>query len=348
MAIEWRVSLLDTQDRELGRDFKIRGGSLSWSIFNAVAGTGQVEVTEKRDNPIDPDTVRFAVTRAVVEIADPPEPEPFGIWIPVAPSSEIDLARDLQRTTFSMTDKTGLLNRQIGRWISASTVVPVTTQVRQICADVGETLTAIVDSSATLSTAIVPEPEDTWLQHANNLLKAIGYGSIEADLHGRLSAAPYVDPESRPLVGTYGDLPGDLKLKQMIPHEAPTYEVPNLVRIIVPATDTSPGFIGEARNDDPASPLSTVSRGERPLVEQGEAVSQAIANQIAARRLAEASQVTERHTITHPPNATGLNSRVEIRPLGASGTVVNREVRFGIGAVVTDVVRRVWGGGSWR
>ena len=184
----------------------------------------------------------------------------------------------------------------------------------------------------------VADAEDIVSEYEQHFQFKLADGFSDEEIAAKLGA----------LVGTYGDLPGDLKLKQMIPHEAPTYEVPNLVRIIVPATDTSPGFIGEARNDDPASPLSTVSRGERPLVEQGEAVSQAIANQIAARRLAEASQVTERHTITHPPNSTSLNSRVEIRPLGASGTVVNREVRFGIGAVVTDVVRRVWGGGSWR
>lgn len=349
MLTEWRAALLDLQDRETGRQWRVTGGNLSWSIFQSVAGYGSIDATEELADLVDPDQVRIGISRVITDDAGGKTVEPWGIWLPVIPGYDIDLGQGLARASVELLDKTELLNRQCGVWGSASTSTPVTSQVRAICAQVGETLTAIVDSPATLTTPIVWEPEETWLEIVNRLLRAIGYGSLEAGPTGRLGSAPYVDPDRRPLAATYGDQPGDLELRRVVPREAPIYDVPNVVTVIVPATDTTPAISATARNDAPESPLSTVHRGDRPLVEQVEAASQEIAQQIADRRLVEVTQVTDRISITHPPDGTHLNDRVTIRPLGATGTVVSREVRLDLGAVVQDVVRRIWtGGSSWR
>lgn len=188
---------------------------------------------------------------------------------------------------------------------------------------------------------------DTWLQVVNDLLKAIGYGSLWADRHGRLRVEPYVPPGERPTVRAYG-----ADAAAMLPDwddEAPLWDVPTGFVAYTPGTESAAGM--RVRIDLPAShPLSAVSRGtpEAPRhslkTEQVEAANLSALSTICQRRLDDSVQVTRRATITHPIDGTEVGDVVTHVPAGITGPIVQREVALGLGAVVTDTVRRIYTG----
>ena len=104
---------------------------------------------------------------------------------------------------------------------------------------------------------------------------------------------------------------------------------------------------GEARLDDPASPLSTHRRGEIVKVYDNlEAADQAVIDRHAQRLLTQAIDVTRRVTYTHPVDGTQLRDRVTLRRLDVTGAVVNRRVKLGVGPVVEDTLRHIYTGGQ--
>lgn len=343
----WTADLLDASDNRLGRLLRIRGGSLEWSIFRSVKGSGSLELTADPSAAIQSSWLGADRVRIEHHAGDPDgdyATRPFGIWIATRPSREYDGA--VERSTLALVDKTHLLNQPTGRWATYPAGTPVVSTVRGIIASRGVGPAVIEDSGETLRAPLNFDPSDvTWLQICNDLLRAIGYDSLTANMDGSLISGPYVPPDDRELMETYGAGAG-----LMVPRwtdDADASDMPNVVHVYAPGDDLTPGLVGSASNDNPLDPLSTFNRGEIVApVEQVEATSQAAIDAIARQRLAELSQVTRRATITHPVDHVQLGDLVRHSPGGFSGAVVQRSVDLGIGAVVSDTIRRIYTGGD--
>jgi len=336
MAEWWSVDLLDANDYSKGKLGTVRSGSLEWSTFRSVQGSGSLELAESPEL-----TPNWLADRVRIWHHDGDTATSYGVYLATRPGREVD--GPVTRYTLSLSDKTQLLNQPIGRWVTYAAGTVVSSTVVGIILAAGEDRAAVEESAATLATAQSFEPSDTWLHVANELLSAIGYGSLWADRDGVLSAGPYVAPEARPVVKTYGA--GEAKMLPRWSDEMDLSEIPNVVYVSAPGDETTPALIGRASNDNPADPLSTANRPEVVHSEQVEAADQAAADAIAVRRLAELQQRTRRVTMTHPLDGTWLDD-VVTHPAGLTGPIVQRTIRLDIGAVVEDTVRRIYTAGE--
>lgn len=336
----WSAQLLDDADQVVGELPGVSDGSLEWSIFKPVAGSGSLTFADPLDLDVTWMTARIRILHHLGDTATP-----VGIWLPAIPEWGYDWPR--RTATIELLDKTELLNRSPGRWVSAPTDVAATAWVRQMIQEgTGETA-AIGDSDTRLATPQVFDPlESTWLQILNAVLAAIGYTTLSATWSGVLTASRYLAPAERSPVGTYGGQPGDLRMRPEFSDVAGVFDVPNTVTVIAPATDTKPALIGTAINDDPSSPFAVSLVGVRPHVEEGEAATQEAADALATRRLQELSQITRRITWQHPMDISRLDDAVDFRPLGERLALVQRSISLGVGAVVETTGRRIYTGGE--
>ncbi|MDO5091835.1 MAG: hypothetical protein Q4D79_00175 [Propionibacteriaceae bacterium] len=335
----WRLELLDRSGHAKGDLPTAVSGSLQWSIFRSVQGTGSVELTAAPGVEIDwlRDRVRISHIGAG-------RTTPMGVWLISMPGWKRE--GPVTRTTLALADKTEALNTPIGSWVTVPTGIPVVANVVEVIRGRGEQAIAFTPSTAVTTVAMTWEPQDTYLKLCNDLLKTINYSPLWADLDGRLRIDPYILPGDRPVVASYGGGDDQLRMLPDWEDEADVFRLPTGVRIYVPGSDKAPGFVGRA--DLPREhPLSAHSRGrEILLVEQAEVVSQQVADALAQRRLAETIQVTRRVTITHPIDGTTLNDVVLHDPLGLRAAIVERTVKLSVGAVVTSVLRHIHTGGQ--
>lgn len=125
---------------------------------------------------------------------------------------------------------------------------------------VGEHARAPVVSTkcdTTLYTDFVADPNDTWLSFISSLLANAKY-TLGLDEVGRIIFVPTQDTASLQPVWTYDDSNSSI-LSPDITMDHDMYGIPNVVEVIY--SSSSDNYFAEAINDDPNSPISTVSRG---------------------------------------------------------------------------------------
>lgn len=346
---QWHVELLDRQDRPLGALGRVRSLSLEWSIFRSVEGSGTLEVTHDPGVARPPDwrsdRIRISHTdgRGVRR--------PLGVWVAALPRRS-HTAGGLTHESVQLADKASILHQPVGRYMSLDEGTVVTDLITQILAEHGEARHEVQHSPATLPAARLVEPEVTWLELANDLLQVIGYDSLKAGVRGLVGAAPYVDPDSRPITATYGSGAARRMLPDWV-DEMDASEVPNIMWITSDGPEdpephrASQGFVGYAELTDPADPLSTANRPPIVATEHVATLAdQGAADRLARKRLEDKTSVVRRATITHPIDGTQLGGVVEHRPAGFVGAIVQRAIRYGAGAVVEDTVRRIYRSGE--
>ena len=198
-------------------------------------------------------------------------------------------------------------------------------------------------SDATLSRAWVADPDSTtWLDVAIEMADAAGM-SVGSDAYGR-STVGNAPGKTFPM-WTFADDDESVAL----PGAEDTFEwdgIPNVVELVWTGP---PVVVGTAENDDPASPLSVQARGRRVVlreIDPSELASnptQATADILAAKRLADESTVLREVTFSHTwvPVATRQTVSLVWTDAGfsAEGQVVRREASHGTGMVVNDTVR---------
>ena len=191
------------------------------------------------------------------------------------------------------------------------------------------------------------DPTATWLTVVNDLLKAINYAPLWADMTGRLVVAPFIPIPERLPVATYGAESDHLRLKPQWSDRADLYALPTGVRLYISRGSSSTGFVGAADLPD-AHPLSAASRGGVPylLTESSDATTRAKAAALAQRRLDEVMQLARTITVTHPVDEVQVGDAVSHGPLGINAVVVQRGVTMGVGAVVSDTVQHTYTGGD--
>ena len=335
--------LLDRNDRQKAGELRLQNGSLEWSIFRSVQGTGSIDLTSGSVPQIDwmHDRVRITYHGRGGDI-------PFGVWL--VSTTGWDTEGPITRTSLQLSDKTELLNWSIGEWFTLPAGTNVVQAVVDIITSRGETAILAEDSDATLLTAQTWDPTDgevTWLKVVNDLLGLINYNTLWADLAGNLRLSPYTLPTQRPVVAAYGERPFDNLMTPNWSDEADFYRLPTGVRVHVEGDEETPGFVGRA-DLPPEHPLSAASRDGVPRlrVETREAATQAIADDIASRLLQESINVLRSVTLTHPVDQTQLNDVVLHRPTDLTGAIVNRSVNLQLGAVVEDRIRYNYTGGE--
>jgi hypothetical protein len=331
----WTAELLTVQGHAKGVELDVRGGSLQWSAFRSVRGTGSLDITLPPGLEIDWLTDRVRITHHHGDIV-----RPHGVWLISAP--ERSHAGPVTHVTLQLADKTELLNSPIGGWRTVQPGEVVADTVTTIVRDRTGELPSILPSDAVTPRAYTWAPEDTWLKVVNDLLTLVNYGSLWADLAGRFRSEPYVAPADRRVTCTYGFREGERLMRAEWSDELPLWDIPTGFAVYTEGDEDTPGM--SARADLPVEhPLSAARRGREILrVEPAEAATQAALDGMAQRRLNSQLSVVYRATLEHPVDDSQLNDVVIHSPAGFRGAIVNRDITLGVGAVVSDSVRHIW------
>lgn len=172
------------------------------------------------------------------------------------------------------------------------------------------------------------------LQAVNSLLQLAGYGSATTDEYGRIIMAPYVAPSDRTgSVWTFEEGLGATFLSKAT-EEKDARDVANVVLAIFETDDST--IIGEAVDDDPMSPYSTVSIGRRKVAKYSynQTATQAEADAKAEELLATNQTVIHRVTLQHIHCPAKVGDIVEVKwpSAGISGTFAIRTQSVDIGS----------------
>ena len=136
--------------------------------------------------------------------------------------------------------------------------------MQHACDIVNDNLRAPVISTThakTLSDNFVANTDDTWFSFARDLISISEY-EFGLDELGRILFLPVQDIESLQPVWTYDDGNSSILYPEFsMNHDL--YDIPNAVEVIY--TNGSNTYYSKVVNDDPNSPISTVSRGREKL-----------------------------------------------------------------------------------
>jgi len=151
-----------------------------------------------------------------------------------------------------------------------SSGTPYITAIKQILA-----LAGIYSVIATPSSATLQEDREDWdvgtpyLKIANDLLAEINYAGLWFDSIGNAILQPVVTPSVNNINHILSDRPRDPrveKIERLLPGysiKTDTYTTPNVFICTCSNPDKDGDLFAVAVNDDPISPISTVSRGKR-------------------------------------------------------------------------------------
>lgn len=342
----WSWTLLDLNDAPIGTLDGVKSAQLTYSIFNTIRSGGSMEWgsggaaepvwTQVRLQPV------YTAT-----LADGSKVSwPLGVFLPATPkASWTDTG---QSRTVTLYDKLLVLDGdhfEEAYSLPAGTVV--TPAIRTIISDAGESHVAITDSPLTLLTGMTWQADTSRLQIINDLLASINYFSLWCDGNGYYRADPYTDPTSRLVVRNFRDDATSLYSPDF-DHERDIFDAPNKIICIGTSDGTNPPLTSVATNNDPNSLTSFPARGRwiSRTDTNVAASSQTVLDAIAARRLADATQVSSVVTLRHAPVPDViLNSVVTFRrePAGLDFTAVvqSMNVTTGVGALVETQVQEV-------
>ena len=190
------------------------------------------------------------------------------------------------------------------------------------------------ESGAKLSEHYVAPFGTPWLDVCRALAEAGGC-ELGVDGYGRVYVQPARTPLSRSVSWTFRDGQASVVSPGMT-SERDWYGLPNVC--IVKAGR----FVGRAANTSPYSPISTTSRGREVVLavedpdELKSGASQAAADAVARKLLAEASTVERKVTFSHGyvPVALGDRVRLEVEGFAADVRVSSQRLELGTGAAV--------------
>lgn len=287
------ILVLDGDDRPLGEEYPITGGSMSFSTDARIKGGGQLEVEAKK--PADWwGRKRFQIWCHVNGYA-----WPLGVFLPASPAN--DHSGNGVSYSIELQDKLLVLDQD---QIEAALSIPVDTNlvdyITRMIRDAGERKVAITPSDKTNKRPLVWDAGTAKLTVINDILDYIGYFSLTCNGYGQMVASPYVVPAERPVNWEFWE--GDRALfTPEYTHEQDLMNIPNKIVYVCQSSGfvegpfgveivETPMLVGVATNEDPESPYSFQSRG-RWITETKtdvEAESQEIIDKMAQTRLENA------------------------------------------------------------
>jgi len=342
---EWRISLLDRQDREVRTLDNVRGGTFEASIFNTIRTGGSLDYTGE---PLDWNAYRV---QPWYILRDPLTQEitsqwPIGVFIASTPRTAYDDGS--QAVTVDLYDKLLLLDQdKVEQTYSVEAGTNPIEAVAALVASVGETRVLADDFEETLPADKVWPVGTSKLRIANDLLKAANFFSLWVDGFGVFRLHKYRAADARETVWEFLDDEAGIYSPKFT-HEEDGFNVPNKVIVIGIGDAETEAPSAYALNEDPDSPWSYQGRNERWIAytEEGvEATSTAVLAEIAQRRLLELSQTGSTFSVSHAPIPLALNDIVRFRhrPSGTDARAVVQSVSLSmdVGALSTIRLREV-------
>ena len=252
-TVSYRYELLDKNERPIGD--VTASGSISFDSSAAIKRVADLVIREHKEVDYLSDRIkpymRLKLGNSFAEF-------PLGVFLMSSPQRQEDgvsISKNVEcydKTQILSDDKfdTRYLVRAGENYINA---------VATIIASAGINNYRLDACSLTLRTDIEFSVGTSKLDAINQLLKAINYNELYADSYGTIRAAKYEQPEGRKINLYYTTdkdsivLPGAEELLD-------TFQAPNkIIRYLENAE--SECLIASVVNSDPASKLSTVSRG---------------------------------------------------------------------------------------
>ena len=239
--------------------------------------------------------------------------------------------------------------------------VPANSDIAQSAADIirAHCRAPVEEPSVGLSLdeAFVADGTESWLSFAASLLSKAAM-HFEIDPWGRVSVAPDLLGAPK-ATHSYSEDSSTIVLSGGLRNKADWYDVPNVVTVIWSSSgndDDDPDTLtGEARNDDPNSPVSTVTRGyevtNRETNPDGlpDIPSQEDVDLMSEMLLEQRSSVAREIGYEHPYNGSRLGEGVmlDFPSVGAHGpaTVTWQAIKMQTGCTVEEVAsmnERLW------
>ena len=195
--------------------------------------------------------------------------------------------------------------------------------------------------SATLQEPYSAGDSASWLDFVRGLLGKVGW-EIALDGMGRISFEPSRDAAALSPVAWLTVAEDSIMLPNLTDADS-ARDVPNVVRVVF--SDASRCLVGEAVDDDPASPVSTVARGRRVLHRVDNPAlpdnpAQADVDELAERILAEKGAAEHTVTVPHgflPDARIGRGMGIDVPGAGilARAKIRSQQMDFTPGMVVT-------------
>jgi hypothetical protein len=249
----------------------VSAGSLTWSQYAAVKGSGKIKVIDletaqagmMRISSLSLASVRL---RPVCVIDGLPE-NPLGVFLVSAAKEEWD---DTGRTwAIELLDKCTVPDQDKSEEsysVAAGTVV--LQKVKTIMASAGETISIDESSTKATSAGMAWEAGTSKLKIINDLLDVAGYNALWVDGYGNFQTTPRVLPADRPTTYEGLGIPRELVdgeqsiYRPKFSLDRDSFEVPNKVVATQAAVGTdATAIIGYWTNTDANSPYSYAARG---------------------------------------------------------------------------------------
>ncbi len=308
----------------------LRGGTITRNDDTRIKESAELTMLEEYD--FGPDLVRVYIDG---RFADGTERTAcLGTFLPVTPTRSIE--GDVQQVSLKLYGRLQeLLDDKFASPYTITAGTNAVAAVKKICEDSGLTVVQTGTSSYTLTdtryygvgaTQQNSEVGDTKLDAINDLLDLASFRSAHTDVYGRVVLEPYEDSSQLPTSAIFDDYRGEEGLLSMyatfeksVEYEADYTSTANHVVVRYSSTEKGKVIAAEAWDDDPNSPLSTVSRGRtitssytyEELPPGGsDAAMQDYANKRAKTLLATAQSVIQRITFSCPFVDLGINQVV--------------------------------------
>lgn len=306
----FRFDLLDRSDAKIGELTSVTGGSVEWTAFTAVKGSGRLQVD---DDGSDVDWLNVRIRPAVIlEDVEGDQTWEYhvGVFVPAAPVE--DWSETGRAWEVELLDKLSILDTDVVTDESGNPityVAPVGSNVialvRSLIEDMGESTVAIEDDSKVLANSLVWEVGTARLKVINDLLAAAGYASLWCDGEGQYRCIPYVPPASRtPVYQTLAPFTEGERsvLSPRFRNDRDIYSVPNRYVCVGQGDSENEALVGVATNENYDSPFSYQNRGRwiTKTVTGVEATTQEDLDTRALQHLSQDTSVTSGLAIQHP------------------------------------------------
>lgn len=198
----------------------------------------------------------------------------------------------------------------------------------------------------------VADPNDTWLSFLIALISNAKY-SFSLDEMGRILFAPQQSTASLQYVDTFSDGDDSILYPEIsVSHDI--YEIPNVVEVIY--SSGSDSYYAKVVNDDPNSPVSTISRGREIVkrVTDPDLIGDPTENQIqdyAERLLKNCSSIECEMSFSHGyrPVRLGDCVRIDYRRAGLMGIkakIISQSISCTLGCSISEravFTKDLWG-----
>lgn len=289
------ATLLDLEDNPVEALPLIKGGSITASDSSDVQASGSVQFTSEVDINWGLHRVRLSGHSSLFGDV------PLGVYSVSVPSESY--WGDIRTQKLDLIDKVAILRDAVFTTsYSVPAGYPVVSAVRDIIALLGETNITVTATDAQATSNRVWLAGTSYLTAVNELLASINYLPIKTNASGAFVSTPWVSLTAQSPRHTFGEF-SPFITAATYDRETSFWDTSNQVTLVSSEDSFGNIFTVTVVNDDPASPTSTVSLGGRvvnPIVESDVvAVDQATLEQMALKRLEEASIVSSTVSIEH-------------------------------------------------